>query len=69
MVALDAKPVWMGSREDYSAWMKHEQNRARLKDWMESGRDSDYLDLVKLFYRNMVNVYSGPSGSYNENLS
>jgi len=67
-LAFGAKPVWMGSREDYAVWMRDESNRVRLKEWVAAGmkKDSDYPDLCKLFYRNVVNLYGGPSGSLND---
>lgn len=69
VLAKDASiPVWMGGRNDYMTWMKEDENRARLKEWMDSGCDKDFPDLVKLFYRNIVNVYAGPSGKFDENL-
>jgi len=62
-LAVGAKPIWMGSREDYSAWMKEESNRMRLKEWVatEGKKDDDYPDLCKLFYRDIVNHYGGPT--------
>lgn len=69
VLATDANPVWMGGLDDCVVWKEDEQNRARLKEWTENGgSDQDYPDLAKLFYRNIVNVYGGPSGTFDENL-
>ena len=61
VLAKDAPPVWMGSRESYLVWMKNEKNRARLKEWIENPK-GEFEDLETLFFRNVVNVYAGPSG-------
>jgi hypothetical protein len=76
----NAKPIWMGGRDEYAVWIKDETNRQRLNDWMtvqqqqQSGNggalksDGEYSDLAKLFYFNVVNAYAGPSGTFDESL-
>jgi hypothetical protein len=81
VLASEGVPAWMGGREDYIRWMNNEANLTRLSEWMERGgctsansnnnstrTEEEYADLVQIFYRNIVNVYAGPSGSFDENL-
>jgi hypothetical protein len=63
-------PAWMGGRDHYIQWLKEESNRTRLKEWTENGyvNDSDNKDLMHLFHCDMINVYAGPSGTFDETL-
>ena len=83
-LAMESVPSWMGGRESYISFMKDENNRAHYMEWTqqsllplpagiareataEKGKDK-YKDLENLFYRNVVNVYAGPSGTFDENV-
>jgi long-subunit fatty acid transport protein len=59
--------------------MKNERNRALYTEWSSQQQPSNETtdkstatdrnkDLEQLFYRNVVNVYAGPSGKFDENL-
>jgi hypothetical protein len=54
-------PIWMGDRGEYAVWLKNAKNLERLKEWCQTPKDDDYPDLVKLFYRPVVNIYAGPA--------
>jgi hypothetical protein len=67
-LALYGVPAWMGGREHYTQWINDESNRTRLTEWMEisCSHDVNHTDLVQLFYCNMINIYAGPSGTFDE---
>ena len=82
-LAMEGVPSWMGGRESYISFMKDEINRAHYMEWTQkllrvqegTSRETSadvstdkYKDLEKLFYRNVVNVYAGPSGTFDENV-
>jgi hypothetical protein len=70
-LALYCVPAWMGGREHYVQWLKEESNRTRLMEWTAKGYVSDgadYADLMALFHCDKINVYAGPSGSFDETL-
>lgn len=64
------EPVWIGDRNDYESWMKIEANRKRLEEWSgrRDAKDEAFCELDKMFHRNLVNVYAGPSGTFDESI-
>ena len=74
VLALEGIPAWMGGREKYISFMKDESNRALVTEWTQNmaneatddTANGKFKELDKLFYRNVVNVYAGPSGTFDD---
>ena len=76
--AMEGVPSWMGGRENYISFMKDETNRALYMEWTQQEQfnganehtnvSDKYKVLEQLFYRNIINVYAGPSGTFDENV-
>ena len=83
-LALEGIPSWMGGRENYISFMKDETNRTLYTEWsrrhqqeepsLSSNERTESLtldqkkELEQLFYRNVINVYAGPSGKFDEDV-
>jgi hypothetical protein len=69
-IAHFAEPIWIGgSGQEYGEWRKKDGNDKRLQEWMETRNDKEFPDLPSLFFRDIVNMFAGPSGRLTEEES